>query len=85
MPPRLTTKRRVTMSGPISRPDGRGFANAVATDYVPGEILDAYLARARERWAHVEVSAELDAGPGGLAGLTWVPADLNHPLAGTFI
>ncbi len=81
----LNTKRRVTMSGPIPRPDGRGFANAEVTDYVPEVILDAYLARARERWSHVEVSPGYDAGPGGLTGLTWVPADLNHPLAGTFI
>jgi hypothetical protein len=80
-----TTKRRVTMRGAFPLPDGRGVASTEAVDYVPEEILDAYLARARARWQTVEVSAEFDAGPGGLTGLTWVPVDLDHPLAGTFI
>ncbi len=81
----ITTKRRVTMRVPLPLPDGRVLPDAVATDYVPDAILNAYVAHARERWSVVEVSADYDAGPGGVNGLTWVPAHLDHPLAGTFI
>jgi hypothetical protein len=70
----IVTKLRVTMTGD----DGRE-----AVDFVRPDFLDAYVADARTRWAHVRVSDEPDAGPGGYHGGTWVPGHLDHPLAGT--
>jgi hypothetical protein len=69
----IVTKRRVTMTGD----DGRE-----AVDFVRPDFLDVYVADARTRWAHVRVSDEPDAGPGGYHGSTWVPDHLDHPLAG---
>lgn len=54
-------------------------------DYVPVDILDAYLADARERWQFVEVvSDEHDPGPAGDKGLTHYPHHLSagHPNQG---
>jgi hypothetical protein len=70
----VVTKRRVTMTSE----DGRE-----AVDFVRPDFLEAYVVAARTRWAHVHVSDEPDAGPGGYHGATHVPADLDHPLAGT--
>lgn len=70
------SKRRVTMRNTDP------FMEAV--DYVRVDFLDAYLAKARLRWQAVEVSAAPDFGPGGVNGATFVPADLDHPLAGQF-
>lgn len=54
-------------------------------DFVPVDILDAYLADARARWQAVEVvSDEHNPGPGGDEGLTHYPHHLSagHPLQG---
>lgn len=70
------TKRRVTLVSydpPVT-----------AVDYVRPDFLDAYLATARGQWAEVHVADEPDAGPGGYHGATYVPAELDHPLAGKF-
>jgi hypothetical protein len=78
-------KRRVTMTTHSATTDAEGKAviqTVQATDYVRPDILDAYVADARTRWQHVEVSEEPDAGPGGYHGETHVPAELDHPLAG---
>lgn len=56
-----------------------------AVDYVREDFLDAYLAWARGVYEAVEVSALPDYGPGGIDGTTFVPALLDHPLAGTFV
>jgi hypothetical protein len=56
-----------------------------AHDYVPVDILPAYLADARTRWAVVEVVADThDAGPGGDDGWTHYPHHLSagHPHQG---
>ena len=75
------TKRRVTMRSAVPLPGGE-YGELSATDYVLPEELDAYVADARTRWQHVEVSDEPDAGPGGYHGATHVPAGLDHDLAG---
>jgi hypothetical protein len=68
------SKRRVTMTN--STPfavDSDGevlYQTHVATDYVPTEILDAYVADAKTRWALVDVGDEHDPGPGGDKGDT---------------
>jgi hypothetical protein len=54
-----------------------------AHDYVPVDILDAYLADARQRWEVAEVVKEThDAGPAGDDGLTHYPDHISHPLQG---
>lgn len=75
-------KRKVTMKSVRLLPDGR-TAEYVATDYVRPDHLEAYVADARTRWQHVEVSETPDAGPGGYEGQTHVPAHLPLPDAGT--
>ena len=75
------TKRKVTMRSATLLPNGQ-TATMEATDYVRPDHLDAYLDDARTRWQFVEVSDEPDAGPGGYAGQTAVPAGLNVPDAG---
>lgn len=80
--PRIT-KRRVTMNSVTATPTGQ--ANMSAVDYVPQEILDAYVADAKLRWQSVEVSEEYDAGPGGYDGATYIPENLAVPNAGTLI
>lgn len=73
-----TTKRRVTMRSVVALPDGT-TAQHEAVDYVPEDILDAYVADARTRWQAVIVSDNYDAGPGGHDGDT---AELEHLTAG---
>lgn len=54
-------------------------------DFVPADILDAYLADARTRWQSVEVvSDEHNPGPGGDHGVTHFPHHLSdgHPHQG---
>jgi len=77
----VITKRRVTMRSISALPDG-STAEHRAVDYVRPDFLDAYVEDARTRWQTVDVSDEPDAGPGGYDGATYVPAGLNHPLAG---
>lgn len=60
------------------------LSNVGFTDYVRPDFLEEYLADARTKWAHVEVSDEPDAGPGGYEGATFIPANLNHPEAGKY-
>lgn len=84
--PRVT-KRRVTMRSVSLAPNGETVTTE-KVDYVPDDVrgganvLDAYVAKARELWQFVEVSDEPDAGPGGYHGQTHIPADCGHPLAG---
>lgn len=70
----MADKRRVTMTNAIAVPGG--VLTHVATDYVPDDILDAYVADARTRWQSVEVSDDVDHGPGGPDGETHVPEHL---------
>lgn len=83
--PRVT-KRRVTMRNvraAIDPETGKaGILEEKVVDYVRPDFLDAYVADAKTRWMHVEVSDEPDAGPGGYDGETYVPETLDHPLAG---
>lgn len=73
------TKRRVTMTSVVAAgkdDEGRDlFHRYEAVDYVRPDQLDAYVADAKTRWQHVEVSDEPDAGPGGYHGST---AELDH-------
>ena len=62
-------KRKVVMTSP-------GVARA--TDYVPVDILDAYVADAKTRWPQVEVGTEHDPGPAGDDGPTQIPAHLRR-------
>ena len=48
-----------------------------AIDYVPLEILAAYVADAKTKWQLVEVGDEHDSGPGGDDGETHIPAHLE--------
>jgi hypothetical protein len=78
------TKRKVVMRNFTGfNPDGVATYHE-AVDYVPGEILDAYVEDARTRWGFVEVDQEPDAGPGGYHGPTAYPAHLPIPNAGEY-
>lgn len=84
--PRIT-KKRVTMTTYIALPPVEGDDKVrtekhEAVDYVREDFLAEYVALAEDKWQHVTVSEEYDAGPGGYDGQTHVPAVLNHPLAG---
>ena len=83
----VITKYRVTMRNvravPPTADNPAGIAEITATDYVPIEILDAYVADVSTKWAQVEVSEEPDAGPGGYHGATHIPEHLPVPEAGT--
>jgi hypothetical protein len=63
----VTEKRRVVMTNVFATPTPDGgpvtVATHQATDYVPVDILDAYVADARTRWALVEVGDSHDGGP----------------------
>lgn len=68
----VTEKRRVSMKSVVALTDG-GTAEIEANDYVPLDILDAYVADARTRWQVVEVKPGHDPGPGGDKGETKRP------------
>lgn len=70
------TKRRVVMRSVSLAPDGQTYT-VEAVDYVRPDHVEAYVADARGRWQYVEVSDTPDAGPGGYAGQTVVPAGLD--------
>lgn len=71
----VVTKRKVTMESATVTTGGKVDLVTVV-DYVPEEILDAYVADARTRWQSVSVSDKPDAGPGGYDGDTTIPAHL---------
>lgn len=77
----MTDKRRVTMTTITALPpDSKGRAQTArheAVDYVPVDILDVYVADARTRWQLVEVSDDVDHGPGGKDGDTVRPVHLT--------
>jgi hypothetical protein len=79
-------KRRVTMRTTVlagQNEEGQDlFQDFIAEDYVPVEILDAYVADARTRWQTVTVGEEHEDGPGGQDGKVVVPKGLDHELAG---
>jgi hypothetical protein len=63
-------KYKVTMRSLVALSDG-ATAEATATDYVPEEILDAYVEDARTRWQSVDVDkSKHDPGPAGDTGKT---------------
>jgi hypothetical protein len=64
-------KFRVTMRSIVAIPGG--IQEHTAVDYVPEEILDAYLSDAAPRWQSIEVSDEPDSGPAGDDGATIIP------------
>lgn len=79
------TKRKVTMTSLVAKidVDGNEFIERhEAVDYVRPDHLDAYVADARNRWQHVSVSDEPDAGPGGYHGQTAVAGHLDVSDAG---
>jgi hypothetical protein len=80
-------KRRVTMTSAVYKGlDDAGkpyYETHESIDYVPPDILDAYVANARTKWQNVDVSDEPDAGPGGYDGRTSIPEHLPVPNAGT--
>lgn len=78
--PRVT-KRRVTMKSVVLGPDDTVY-NVERVDYIRPDVLDAFLAWARQNWQQVTVAEKPDAGPGGYHGATHIPAELDHPLAG---
>jgi hypothetical protein len=82
------TKRRVDMINIVAAgvdDEGRTITHEYrATDYVRPDFLDAYLADARTKWQVVTVADEPDAGPAGYDGPTFVPANLDHELAGQY-
>ncbi len=74
----MSEKRKVTMTSVDARigADGKTvIAEHKAVDYVPADVVDAYVADAQTRWQHVTVGDEHDSGPGGDDGDT---AELNH-------
>lgn len=76
-------KRKVTMRNATLLADGE-TATVEVTDYVPLDILDAYVADARTRWQFVGVGEEHDPGPGGDDGETAVLAHLEGKSAADF-
>ncbi|WP_439593875.1 hypothetical protein [Microbacterium sp.] len=82
------TKRRVTMRSTVVagvNDEGKTlYQDFQAVDFVRPDILDAYVADARTRWQHVEVSDEPDAGPLGYDGPTFIPDSFDHADAGTY-
>lgn len=68
-------KRKVTMRSISLLPSGE-TATAESVDFVPPDILEAYVADARTRWQFVDVSDEPDAGPAGYEGDTDRPRHL---------
>jgi len=62
-------KRKVTMLSVSALADGT-IARHEATDYVPVDILDAYVADAQTRWQSVTVGDGHNSGPGGDDGET---------------
>jgi hypothetical protein len=68
-------KRKVTMTNAVAAPGG--VQTHVATDHVPLDILDAYVADAKLRWQSVQVGDEHDPGPGGDDGETHYPPHLT--------
>lgn len=70
-------KRKVTMTNVSLTADGQVVRHE-ATDFVPLEILDAYVADAGTRWQSVVVDHEAghDPGPGGDDGETHYPPHL---------
>lgn len=79
--PAAIVKRKVTMVSVVAGPDD-SVQRHEAIDYVPEDLLDAYVADAKERWQYVEVG-DVDSGPGGDGGATYYPDHLDHPMAGT--
>jgi hypothetical protein len=82
-----TDKRKVTMRNFVTTVDEDGAPQVhthEATDYVPPDILDAYVADAQTRWQSVTVSDETDAGPGGADGETVTPIHLEGRTAADF-
>lgn len=67
-------KRKVVMKSAVLQADGT-IANLEAADFVPTDILDDYVADARERWQVVEIPEpdKHDSGPGGDKGETKRP------------
>ncbi len=81
------TKRKVTMTTPVTVPDPENPGQFLvqyhrAEDYVRPDHLEAYVADANLHWESVIVSDAPDAGPGGYHGATSVPAHLDLPDAG---
>ena len=74
-------KRRVTMTNQVlAGRDSDGqlrYHTHEAVDFVPTDILDAYVADARKRWRLVEVGDSHDPGPGGDDGETHYPTHLT--------
>lgn len=85
------TKRRVVLVNSAfvgTGPDGRDlYQRTEMTDYVLDDVrdgvnvLEAYLAAARQAWQSVTVSDEYDAGPGGFHGQTHIPDVIVVPAA----
>lgn len=71
----VAEKRRVTMTNAVATPQGVQIHEA--TDFVPVDILDAYVADANTRWQSVTVGDEHDPGPAGDDGETHYPAHLT--------
>jgi hypothetical protein len=66
-------KRKVTMQSAVMLSDGNA-GTIVATDYVPVDILDDYVADAQTRWQQVTVdTSKHDPGPAGDDGPTHRP------------
>jgi hypothetical protein len=79
----MIEKRKVTMTNAVAEANGTVSIHK-AEDYVPLEILEAYVADAKKRWQAVVVDHEAghDPGPGGDDGETHYPVHLtdpNHP------
>lgn len=73
-PPDREEKRKVVMRSATLQADGTTVVQEAA-DYVPVDILDDYVADARERWQVVEVPEpdKHNSGPGGDKGETKRP------------
>ncbi len=74
-------KRKVTMTTVEAHMSDDGqvvVGEHKAVDYVPVDILEAYVADARTKWQHVAVGDEHDPGPAGDSGDTVIPAHLEE-------
>jgi acyl-CoA reductase-like NAD-dependent aldehyde dehydrogenase len=82
--PAFIEKRKVVMTTVVAAGTDPETGNQVvathqAVDYVPTNILDAYVADAKAKWQDVQVGEDHDPGPGGDDGATHYPAHLDHP------
>lgn len=76
----IIEKRKVAMTSTSTTVSSEGVvatATQTATDYIPLDILPAYVQDAATRWQVITVGDEHDPGPAGDDGPTVIPTHLE--------